>query len=543
MGDFGVFARSVGLPPLPFHEGLERMSAWLHALTAQLSAHPEWALFAIFGGSLLEAAAIIGTFVPGSAIVFAGGALIGVGAISPGSAFAAAVLGAVLGDGFSFWLGRSYGARLPSTWPLNAHPDMLVRAQTYFARHGGKSVFLGRFLSPTRAVVPLVAGISRMPVAEFYRMNVLSALAWAALHLMPGALFGASIDRAGAFTARIGIVVLAAALLLWAFAWSVVKLSAFVLPSADDLRAGWTRRALSRHDRASRFIASFLDPAGPASTGMLLAAMAALLIGLGTFLAILQQVLSGGPLTVLDGAVFHALQRLRTVRVDHLMVAVTEVGGAGVAMPVVVAVAAALAWRRHWCALGFWLMAIGGEQAMVWALKATVARTRPSAIYEGFERFSFPSGHTARSIVLYGVLAFLLTHASRGNASERGRQLWARAVIGSSAVLVLLISFSRLYLGAHWLSDVLASLSLGMAWIALLVMGYPWQQDANAPRISRRSLTLAALIALAAAGPIYVSIHHDKDMARYAPRARSVGLHVADAPVDHAAPETFLRRS
>ena len=81
---------------------------------------------------------------------------------------------------------------------------IFARGQAYFEKNGGKSVFLGRFLGPVRAIVPVIAGMSNMPPARFYTMNVLSALAWSTAHLLPGVLFGASLQVAGAVSSRRG---------------------------------------------------------------------------------------------------------------------------------------------------------------------------------------------------------------------------------------------------------------------------------------------------------------------------------------------------
>jgi len=143
-----------------------------------LSQHPAIALAAVFAASMLESVAVIGTVIPGSSIVFAAGVLIGLQALDPWGVAGVAVLGAILGDGFSFWLGHRYHEALRTWWPLNAHPELFARGQAYFAKHGAKSVFLGRLLGPVRAIVPVVAGMSDMPVLRFTVVNVLSAVAW-----------------------------------------------------------------------------------------------------------------------------------------------------------------------------------------------------------------------------------------------------------------------------------------------------------------------------------------------------------------------------
>ncbi len=481
------------------------MASHLQTLIAYLSAHPELALIAVFGASFLEALAIVGTFVPGSTIVFAGGTLIGLGAIALWPTVVVAVIGAILGDGISYWLGRHHSARLRSIWPLKSRPDLLERGQVFFARHGGKSVFLGRFLSPTRAVVPVIAGMSHMPIGSFYLMNVLSAFAWAALHLLPGMLFGASVSLAGAISARLGILLVAAVLSIWAVAWLVRQTYDHVLPHVRRWRDRLVQWAVPRTGLPSRVVMSLLDPARPESTGLLIAAVV-LLGSAWLFFGTLEDVVSRDPLMLLDQAVFTTLRGLRTDWLDSVMVTITELGSAAVAIPVIATVAVLLGLARCWRTLAYWLAAVGFEQVLVWILKVTVGRARPTNIYTGIEQFSFPSGHAASSIVLYGFLAYLLA---------RGKSNRQKLVIALLATLaVLLISFSRIYLGAHWMSDVLGSLTLGAAWIAVLSIAYT--QHVQRERVPMHALWLGTLGAVVVAGSLFVISHHARDMTRYA---------------------------
>jgi undecaprenyl-diphosphatase len=176
-------------------------------------------------------------------------------------------------------------------------------------------------------------------------------------------------------------------------------------------------------------------------------------------------------------------------------------------MAVVAAISVVLAWKRCWRTLAYWLTAVGVAQALVWMLKLTLERARPLAMYDGADRFSFPSGHTASSIVLYGCLAFLLAQG-KGPRIKFAITLLAAALVG-------LIGFSRLYLGAHWLSDVLASLSLGTAWVALLSIAY--LQHARTERLPARALATTATATLILAGTAVVLTQHAAGAARYTP--------------------------
>ena len=98
-------------------------------------------------------------------------------------------------DSVSYWLGRSFGGGITRLWPFSRHPDVLPRGILFFERHGGKSVFIGRFFGPIRAVIPLAAGIMQMPRGRFWFANVTSALVWAPMLLLVGDLVGEVGDR------------------------------------------------------------------------------------------------------------------------------------------------------------------------------------------------------------------------------------------------------------------------------------------------------------------------------------------------------------
>jgi undecaprenyl-diphosphatase len=225
----------------------------------------------------------------------------------------------------------------------------------------------------------------------------------------------------------------------------------------------------------------------------------------GMFLGITVDLVTGHRLAKFDYTVFTTLQKLRTDLSDEVMIVATELGSAIVAISVITAVSVVLAHKRCWRTLAYWLTAVSFAQALVWILKAMLERARPIAMYAGADQFSFPSGHAMSSIVLYGCLTFLLTH--------KKPPMIRFAVIVFSTVLVGLIGFSRLYLGAHWLSDVLASLSLGTAWAALLSMAY--RRHVPSEQLPARTMAIAAMGALVLAGTAVAVTNHAADRARY----------------------------
>ena len=157
---------------------------------AFISAHSVWAFPVMFMTSFGESFAFLSLLFPGTSILIVAGTLMAAGSLPYWPVLAGAVIGAVLGDSVSFWLGRRYGGGIGRIWPFTRNPDLLPNGIRFFARHGGKSVFIGRFFGPVRAVVPLAAGIMRMPRGLFWLANITSAIVWAPMLVFAGDTVG-----------------------------------------------------------------------------------------------------------------------------------------------------------------------------------------------------------------------------------------------------------------------------------------------------------------------------------------------------------------
>jgi undecaprenyl-diphosphatase len=459
----------------------------------------------VFAAALFESVALVGSLLPGSTIVFVGGMLVGLKALDPWLVSAAAVVGATLGDGISYWLGHRHRDAIRSMWPIRDHPALLERGQAYFTAHGGKSVFLGRFFGPTRAIVPIIAGMSSMPPAQFYAMNVLSALGWAAVHVLPGALFGASLQLAGAVSTRLVLLVVLIVAGLWSIALVIRIAVRFGWPYVRMLQDRIVRNVQQRPGRLANLVLPLVDPSRRESVSLLVAAT--LLIG-GTwlFLGVVEDVVTRDTLVQADRSIYEALQATRTGWVDDIMVTITELGSTYVMIAVIAMVSLWLAVLRHWRTLAYWIAAVAFAELLVWVLKAGFARVRPQTAYALVDPYSFPSGHAALSIVAYGFLAFLVAHGKPG---------WQKiAVAVPAAGIAVLIAFSRLYLGAHWFSDVAASAGLGLAWIGLLCIAYI--HHVRDRPLRALPMLLIVFATLSFFGSAYAHRYHARDLERYA---------------------------
>ncbi|MGX5202917.1 DedA family protein [Aliikangiella sp. IMCC44632] len=193
-----------------------------------------WAPFIIFLIAFLESVAVIGVLVPGWALLVGVGALIGADVISFQPIVIAAYLGAVIGEWGSFLLGRNYQAQILSTKWFQSHKIWVERSTRFFDRYGIYGVFLGRFFGPTRAVIPLVAGIAKMNSQQFFWVNVISGLFWAPLYLVPGMLVGAAVTIESEVVAVLGLFIIAIA----GFGVAAIRclIKAFAQPNIDKTK-------------------------------------------------------------------------------------------------------------------------------------------------------------------------------------------------------------------------------------------------------------------------------------------------------------------
>ena len=484
------------------------MTEFFQQILEWVTLHPGWSYSVIFLTAMAESLAIVGLIVPGVAVMFGIGALIASGAIAFWPAMGWAVAGAVAGDSLSFWLGHHYQERLTSIWPFSRHPESLQRGVDFFQKYGGKSVALGRFFGPIRAVIPLIAGMMGMTPLRFVVANVLSALAWAPLYLLPGIVFGASLELASEVAMRLVIL----ALLLLFFTWLVYNLIRWLFRRLHPHTTRWVQWLLAwgqAHPVMGEIAGALADPNHPETRG--LSILASLLVVTSILFALLVGLLpEGGVHTTIDLTVLQTLQSLRSPWADELMVYSTRLADTGVMIALSVGVLLFLFLSGHRRTAGYWLAAVLFSSLSAYLLKLGMQISRPDVIAQRPGSFSFPSGHTLYSVVLYGFLSVLIARP----LPDR----WRWLPYSLAGLLILAVATSRLYLGVHWLSDVAGSITLGLAWVALLGLAYHRHaaKETHWPR-----LVLVSLLVTTAGFGIETVLHHERNMARYEP-ARTI---------------------
>jgi membrane protein DedA with SNARE-associated domain len=149
--------------------------------------HAWWVIFLI---AFVESMVILGIIVPGLPLMLMLGSFIATGILSATEVVFWCIVGAVVGDGLSFWIGQRYKYHVLELWPLSKHPEWITQGETFFEKWGGVSILMGRFFGPLRATVPVLAGILGMNRARFTAWNMLSAIIWAPAYLAPGIFLG-----------------------------------------------------------------------------------------------------------------------------------------------------------------------------------------------------------------------------------------------------------------------------------------------------------------------------------------------------------------
>ncbi|ADZ72681.1 bifunctional DedA family/phosphatase PAP2 family protein [Polymorphum gilvum] len=481
------------------------MTDLLNQLVSFIGDNPGFAGAIVFLIAMGEALFIVGLFVPSTVVLVGAGTLVGLGKLEAWPIFLWTTLGAIAGDAVSYWIGHVYKDRLKSVWPLSRYRSLVERGEAFFLRHGGKSVFIGRFVPGVKAVVPGIAGMVGMNATRFTIINVVSAVAWAIAHLGPGFLAGTAFSALGEVSGRLALVLGVLCVIVFVAVMLGRWLILIVLPLFPGTHVALVAWCARRPDRLSRWVARTFDPEHPRSAGMLVSALL-LLVTMPAFFWVVAEIAPGEAMLQADVAIRNLFQSLRTPLGDHIMVFITMLGDGVVVTVVTLAAAGYLFLRRAWRrALGF-LVAMTGAALFVPLLKLTVLRLRPLELYDGAHAYSFPSGHATLNAVLYGILTVLVAH---------DRSPWTKAALFTvTAAYVLALGFSRVYLGAHWASDVVAGLLFGVAMVS--AFGFVFGSIHN-EKVGRTVLAVLVAAVLAAAGGWHVHRAFDAAVASYEP--------------------------
>ena len=440
-------------------------------LTHLMERTGQWSYLVIFLGALLESAAFLGLIIPGESLVLLAGFLAAQGLLDLDVLIAVVAVGAVLGDSVGYemgrWMGRPALVHYGSRFGLSE--ERVARVDAFFARHGSKAVFLGRFVGFARALVPFLAGTSRMPYRSFLPYNVLGAVLWASAVTLLGYFLGASWQTAGRWLGRasavLGGMVVVVLLLVWLWRWAV-RHEVFI-------RQSWSRFLQRPRVHALRvrfapqitFIHARLSP--HSYLGLELTAGALVLIGASwLFGGVAEDVVHGDPLTLVDVQVAQWFHGHATPLITQVMLVISDLQGPLPVSLMVVLIAIYLACKRNWYWLICLMLTVPFGMLLNVLTKYSFHRARPSFADPLLvaSSYSFPSGHVAGATLLYGFVAAMVI-------AQIETWRWRVMILLGAIALVSLVALTRMYLGVHYLSDVLAAFAEGVAWLTLCLTG------------------------------------------------------------------------
>lgn len=170
----------------------------VEAIVAFVKDHQSWAIPIVFLVSFGESFCFFSVIWPGTAILVGIAALIAASGIEQTillPMIISATVGGAVGYAASYWIGWYFKDSIVKIWPFSAHPTMIPTGERFFQEYGAWGVFLGHFFGPVRAVIPIVAGMFRMPQLPFQIANITSAALWAAGVIAPSYFFVTNKDQ------------------------------------------------------------------------------------------------------------------------------------------------------------------------------------------------------------------------------------------------------------------------------------------------------------------------------------------------------------
>ena len=444
----------------------------------------QWGYLAIFIVATLESAAFLGLIIPGESLVLAAGFFASLGLLDLDVVIVVVAVGAALGDSIGYEMGRRMGR--PALMRCGGHVGLtnarIGKADAFFARQGSKAVFLGRFVGFARATVPFLAGASKMTYRKFLLYNVTGAALWSSAVVLLGYFIGTGWRTAqrwiGRGSAILGGILLFLLLLAWLYRWVGRHEAGIRQEWMHFLRRPLIAALRLRFTSQIGFFHARLSPSSYLGLNLTLGAL--VLIGASwLFGGIAEDVATGDPLTMIDVRVANWFHGHATPVLTQCMLFITNLHGPAAISVLMILAAGYLVWKRDW----FWftglLVTVPSGMLLNVLVKYAFHRARPVFDHPLLvvSSYSFPSGHAAGTTLFYGVLAAMLISKI---AAWRSRVI----IVLTTMALIFLVSLSRVYLGVHYLSDVLGGFAEAMAWLTLCLVGIHtyWQHRAGNQR-------------------------------------------------------------
>lgn len=385
-----------------------------------------WIIFVV---SVLEAIPLLGSFVPGHALIILGGFLAKIGVLNAFTVIWVTALAAIVGDIIGYLLGKKYGfdflVKFGKYFFLTE--EHLQKASDIMDKHTGKALIIGRFNPVTRALTPFLAGASDLNLKKFWFYNLIGGISWAVSSVAVGYIFGASYE---VFSKYIGKFIFIATVLSILMVWGYQFIN--------------SRRHIFVKYHLYTLIVN--------------------ICALYVFFKTIQDALSTESfLAQLDVWVNLKMVTLATPTLDFIMLMITNILSPEVLLGLSLLLFLYLAHKKRWYHMFLVGFGLGGIAVLNSLIKLLVERARPLNAYVQLSDYSFPSGHAAVSVVFFVLVIYMCSSAIKN-------RYWKEAFGTLNIFIFLSIGFSRIYLKVHWLSDVVAGFSLGIFWLTFIML-------------------------------------------------------------------------
>jgi undecaprenyl-diphosphatase len=460
----GVYASGV-LSTLPDPKALiediaEALGAWTYAVVGVMA--------------FLETGAFVGLVAPGETVVMAGGVVAGQGTIQLLPLIGVVWACAVIGDTTSFYIGKRLGRRfLERHGPrFKITEERLQQVESYFDRHGGKTILIGRFIGLVRALAPFIAGSSGLPFRRFIPYSVVGTGLWATLFCTIGYLFWRSFDQVAHLVGQaifgFGLTVALIVGLVVAYRRRREISDWFVAHERHPLVRPLLAVSRPLHRRVVRpvthvampYLRFMFDRVSPGTLGLELTTLVAIAgVGIFTFVAYLTEIHRAPGPTPLDTELLDLSDRIRTDTLVDVAKVVTSLGAFPTVAVLVLGTAILLAVRKRYAEALLLVLGLALVFVAVNVTKEALGRERPGGAFVGTSGHAYPSGHTAYATAWIAVAVAL---------TRRLRLVTSGVLVFIALAIAVAVGVSRVYLRAHWASDVTGGWGLGAGIFATL---------------------------------------------------------------------------